>query len=98
MLCNEEMEVLEIESRCCSRVVGWSAVMNEVIKKLEDSEGDEYVCSKWASEKGECRTFRDHNTGSLSFEELVDDSRYLHGWLDRSIDGWQAMLAFYDIY
>ena len=33
----------------------------------------------------------------LSFEELVDDSGYLHGWLDRNRDGWQARLAFYDM-
>ena len=30
-------------------------------------------------------------------EELVDDSGYLHGWLDRTSDGWQARLALYDI-
>ena len=33
----------------------------------------------------------------LSFEELVDDSGYLHGWLDRNRDGWQARLSFYDM-
>ena len=27
----------------------------------------------------------------------MDDSGYLHGWLDKNSDGWQAMLAFYDI-
>ena len=65
---------------------------------MNDSEGDVYVCVKLASEKGECRKFRDHNTGSLSFEKLVDDSRYLHGWLDRSIVVWQAMLFLFNIY
>ena len=34
---------------------------------------------------------------NLSFEELVDDSGYLRGWLDWNSDGWQARLAFYDI-
>ena len=33
----------------------------------------------------------------LSFEESVDDSGNLHGWLDRIRDGWQARLAFHDI-
>ena len=33
----------------------------------------------------------------LSFEELVDDSGYVHGWLDRNSNGWQARLAFYDM-
>ena len=33
----------------------------------------------------------------LSFEESVDDSGYLHGWLDRNRDGWQARLAFHDM-
>ena len=27
----------------------------------------------------------------------MDDSGYLHGWLDRHGDGWQARLIFYDI-
>ena len=33
----------------------------------------------------------------LSFEDLVHDPGYLHGWLDRNSDGWQARLAFYDM-
>ena len=60
-------------------------------------ENDEYVCGKWASEKGESSIFRDCNMNCLSFEELVDDSGYLHGWLDRNRDGWQARLAFHDM-
>mmetsp|Transcript_2941 Transcript_2941/g.8576 ORF Transcript_2941/g.8576 Transcript_2941/m.8576 type:complete len:179 (-) Transcript_2941:22-558(-) len=59
------------------------------------AKGDESVCGVWASEKGESRIFRDHRTNRLSFEELVDDSGYLHGWLDKSSDGWDATLAFY---
>ena len=27
----------------------------------------------------------------------MDDSGYLHGWLDRHGDGWQAKLIFYDM-
>ena len=33
----------------------------------------------------------------LSLEEPVDDSGYLHGWLDGNMDGWQARLAYYDM-
>ena len=33
----------------------------------------------------------------LYFEEPADDSGYLHGWLDRNSNGWQASLAFYDM-
>ena len=33
----------------------------------------------------------------ISFEESVDDSGYLHGWLGRNRDGWQARLAFHDM-
>ena len=58
---------------------------------------DEYVCGTWASEKGESNIFMDSITNRLSFEEVVDDSRYLHGWLDRHGDGWQARLIFYDM-
>ena len=36
MLFNEELEKLEIESRCRSRMIEWCAVMNEVIGKLDD--------------------------------------------------------------
>ena len=39
----------------------------------------------------------DSTTNRLSFEEVVDDSGYLHGWLDRHGDGWQARLIFYDM-
>ena len=58
---------------------------------------DEYVCGTWASEKGESNIFMDSITNRLSFEEVVDDSRYLHGWLDRHGDDWQARLIFYDM-
>ena len=70
---------------------GLSAVIDE------KHESDEYVCGKWASEKGESSIFWDYNMNCLSFEEPVDDSGYLHGWLDRNWDGWQARLAFYDM-
>ena len=81
---------------------GLSAVIDECFEKFDKPDkkhkSDEYVCGKWASEKGESKIFRDSNTNRLTFEELVDDSGYLHGWLDRTSDGWQARLAFYDIY
>ena len=81
---------------------GLSAVIDEYFEKFDDKpdkkhESDEYVSGTWASEKGESSIFRDCNTNRLSFEELVDDSGYLHGWLVRSSDGWQARLAFYDM-
>ena len=80
---------------------GLSAVIDEYFEKFDKPdkkhESDEYVCGKWASEKGESSIFRDCNTNRLSFVELVDDSGYLHGWLDRNSDGWQARLAFYDM-
>ena len=63
----------------------------------EKHESDEYVCGKWASEKGESSIFWDCNMNCLSIEESVDDSGYLHGWLDRNRDGWQARLAYYDM-
>ena len=70
----------------------------EKIDKLEKKlKSDECVCGKWASEKGESMIFRDSNTNRLTFEELVDDSGYLHGWLDRTSDGWQARVALDDI-
>ena len=80
---------------------GFSAVLDEHIENSDKPDKKhvsvEYVCGKWASEKGESSIFRDCNTNRLSFEELVDDSGYLHGWLDRNFRGWQARLAFYDI-
>ena len=60
----------------------------------EKHESDEYVCGTWASEKGESSIFWDCNMNCLPFEELVDDSGYLHGWLGRNRDGWQAWLSF----
>ena len=60
-------------------------------------ERHEHVCGKWASEKGESSIFWDCNMNCLSFEEPVDDSGCLHGWLDRNRDGWQARLASYDM-
>ena len=78
-----------------------SAVIVEYFEKFDKPdkkhESDEYVCGKWASEKGKSSIFWDCNTNRLSFEELVGDSGYLHGWLDRNSDGWQARLAFYDM-
>ena len=80
---------------------GLSAVTDEYFEKFDKPDKNhvshEHVCGKWASEKGESCNFRDCNTNRLSVEELVDDSGYLHGWLDRNSDGWQARLAFYDI-
>ena len=80
---------------------GLSAVIDEHFEKFDKPdkkhESDEYVCGTWASEKGESSIFRDCITNRLSFEEVVDDSGYLHGWLDRHGDGWQARLIFYDM-
>ena len=45
-----------------------TAMMDKFIEKLEEPyepEDDESVCGKWASEKGESRIFRDHNTSRL---------------------------------
>ena len=70
---------------------GLSAVMDE------KHESDEYVCGTCTSEKGESSIFSDCNTNRLSFEEIVDDSGYLHGRLGRNRDGWQARLSFYDM-
>ena len=70
---------------------GLSAVIDEYFDKFDTPDkkhkSDEYVCGKWASEKGESKNFRDSNTNRLTFEELVDDSGYLRGWLD-----WLSML------
>ena len=52
--------------------------LSAVIRSMRVS--DEYVCGKWASEKGESSIFRECNMNCLSFEELVDDSGFLHGW------------------
>ena len=83
------------------RPEGLFAVIDEYFEKFDKPDkkhdSDEYVCGKWVSKKGECSIFRDCNTNRLSFEELVDDSGYLHGWLDRTSDGWQAKLACYDM-
>ena len=35
-LFNEETEKLEIESRCCSRMIAWCAVKSETIVNLDD--------------------------------------------------------------
>ena len=70
---------------------------SEKLDKLEKKlKSDECVCGKWASKKGESMIVRDSNTNRLTFEVLMDDSGYLHGWLDRTSDGWQARLALYD--
>ena len=39
----------------------------------------------------------DSITNRLSFDEVVNDSGYLHGWLDRHGDVWQARLIFHDM-
>ena len=54
-----------------------SGKFDETDKKHESCE---YVCGKWASEKGESSIFWDSNMNCLSFEESVDDSGYLQ-WL-----------------
>ena len=86
----------------CDKPEGLTAVIDECFEKFDKPDkkykSDECVCGKWASEKGESKNFRDSNTNRLTFEELVDDSGYLHGWLDRTSDGWQARLASHDIY
>ena len=79
---------------------GLSAVIDEHFEKFDEPDknlwSDEYVCGTWASEKGESNIFMDSITNRLSFEEVVDDSEYLHGWLNRHGDGWQARLISYD--
>ena len=105
-----EKRTLRISPADCEGVIeelskameeGFSAVLDEYFEKFDKPdkkhESDEHVCGTWASEKGESSIFGDCNTNRLSFEELVDDSGYLHGWLDRNSDGWQARLAFYDM-
>ena len=81
---------------------GISAVIDEHFEKFDEPDknlwSDEYVCGTWASEKGESNIFMDSITNRLSFEEVVDDSGYLHGWLDRhGCMVWQARLIFYDM-
>ena len=80
---------------------GISAVVDKHFEKFDEPDNnpwsDEYVCGTWASEKGESKIYMDSITNRLSFKEVVDDSRYLHGWLDRRGDGWQARLIFYDM-
>ena len=79
-----------------------SSAIDEHFEKFDEPdkkhESDEYVCGKWASEKSEASIFWHCNMNCLSFEESVDDSGYLHGWLDRNSDGWQARLAFHDMH
>ena len=85
-----------------------SASLNEFIENFdkpdclsavmdEKHESDEYVCGTWASEKGVSIICWDCNMNCFSFEELVDDSGYFHGWLGRNRIGWQARLSFYDM-
>ena len=73
---------------------GLSAVIDEHFEKFDEPdkkhECDEYVCGTWASEKGESKIFMDSITNRLSCKEVVNDSGYLHGWLDRRGDGWQV--------
>ena len=77
---------------------GISAVIDEYFDEPDKNLwSDEYVCGTWASVKGESNIFMDSITNRLSFEEVVDDSGYLHGWLDRHGGGWQARLIFYDM-
>ena len=80
---------------------GISAVIDENFEKSDEPDknfwSDEYVCGTWASEKGESNIFMDSITNRISFEEVVNDTGYLHGWLDRHGDGWQARLVFYDM-
>ena len=95
-----EKRTLRISPADCEGVIeelskameeGFSAVLDEYIENFDrpdkKHESDEYVCGTWASEKGESSIFRDCNTNRLSFEELVDDSGYLHGWFVRNSDG-----------
>ena len=80
---------------------GISAVIDEYFEKSDEPDknfwSDEYVCGTWASEKGESNIFMDSITNRLSFEEVVNDTGYLHGWLVRHGDGWQARLIFHDM-
>ena len=86
---------------CFDKPDDLSAVIDEHSKKFDEIdkkyESYEYVCGKWASKTGESSIFWDSNMKCLSFEESVDDSGYLHGWLDRNRDGWQARLALHDM-
>ena len=80
---------------------GISSVIDEYFEKSDEPDknfwSDENVCGTWVSEKGEPKIFMDSITNRLSFKEVVNDSGYLHGWLDRRGDGWQARLIFYDM-
>ena len=80
---------------------GISAVIDKYFEKSDEPDNnlwsDEYVSGTWASEKGESKIFMDSITNRLSFMDFVNDSGYLHGWLDRRGDGWQARLLFYDM-
>ena len=78
-----------------------SAVIDKYFEKSDEPVNNpwsnEYVCGAWASKKGKSKIFMDSITNRLSFKEIVNDSGYLHGWLDRRGDGWQARLIFYDM-
>ena len=80
---------------------GISAVIDKHFEKFYEPDNnrwsDEYVCGTWASEKIDSKIFMDSTTNRLSFKEVENDSGYLHGWLDRRGDGWQARLIFNDM-
>ena len=80
---------------------GISTVIDVHFDKSDESDknfwDDEYVYGTWTWEKGESNIFMDSIKNRLSFEEVVDDSEYLHDWLDRQGDDWQARLIFYDM-
>ena len=61
---------------------GLSAVIDEHFEKFDKPD------KKHESDEYVC--------GTWASEEVVDDSGYLHGWLDRHGNGWQARLIFYD--
>ena len=69
-------------------------MIDEHFEKFDESDknlwSDEYVC-------GESNIFMDSITCRLSFDEVVDDSGYLHGWLNRHGDDKQARLIFNDM-
>ena len=106
--CSTDVALLLWDTQEVGVEVSDSAVLGEYIENSDKPEGlsavidekhesDEYVCGKWASEKSESSIFWDCNMNCLSFEEPVDDSGYLHGWLDRNRDGWQARMGFHDM-
>jgi len=86
MLATTRHDAAAVESNLKSFIAKITSDTAHVIHPKHTQNPEDLMIGVWASDKGTCSNFsilRDHDTNRIAYEEVVDESRHLHGCLKR---------------